>query len=73
MILRMREVQMFDHGEVVTLPTGETGRVVYPASGPPVEFFDPLESPFVLRAVNVLMDSGEVRRYLASELTPLAG
>ncbi|TDN92176.1 hypothetical protein [Microbacterium sp. BK668] len=66
----MREVQMFGHGEVVKLPTGETARVVYPASGPPVDFFDPLTDPFVLRAVNVLMDDGEVRRYLASELVP---
>lgn len=67
----MREVQMFDHGEVVTLPTGEKARVVYPASEAPVEFFDPIDSPFVLRAVHVLMDTGELRRYLASELTPL--
>ena len=70
MILAMREVQMFDHGEAVTLPTGEMGRVLYSTTSP-VEFYDPIDSPFVLRVINVLMPNGEVRRYLASELIPL--
>ncbi|WP_243076237.1 hypothetical protein [Microbacterium sp. SS28] len=67
----MQEVQMFDHGELVELPGGETGTVLYPTTSPPVEFFDPIEGPFILRAVFVLVESGEVRRYIASALTPL--
>ena len=62
---------MFDHGETVTLPTGQTARVLYPASEPPVQFYDPLDDDFVVRVVTVLMDDGEVRQYLASEIMPL--
>ncbi|WP_345801334.1 hypothetical protein AAIB33_18035 [Microbacterium sp. AZCO] len=65
----MRSVPMFDHGEVVTTSTGEVGRVIVPTSGPPVEFFDPLDDEFILRVVHVEFPSGEVRRYLASSLT----
>ena len=63
---------MFDHGERVTLADGTVGRVLYPVSTTPVEFFDPLEGPFVLRGVRVLLETGEVRMYLASSLTPVA-
>ena len=67
----MREVQMFDHGERVTLPDGRTGRILYPVSTSPVEFFDPIDDPFVKRVVRVLMPDGEVLSFLASELTSL--
>ncbi|MFH8252316.1 hypothetical protein ACH3VR_18265 [Microbacterium sp. B2969] len=69
----MRSVPMFDHAEKVTTSTGEEGRVIHPTSGPPVEFFDPLEGVFIERVVNVAFPSGEVRRFLASSLTTVDG
>ena len=62
---------MFDHGEIVELPDGNTATILYPTTSPPVDFFDSLDGPFILRVVTVLMSTGEVRRYLASELKPL--
>ena len=69
-ILAMREVQMFDHGDAVMSQHLIWSRPRR-STDAPVEFYDPIDSPFVLRVINVLMPNGEVRRYLASELIPL--
>lgn len=66
----MQSVPLYMHGEHVITPDGSPGRVIVPMIGPPVEFFDSLDDDVVLRLVTVILESGEVRRYLATALRP---
>ncbi|MFE7845813.1 hypothetical protein ACFUTX_11555 [Microbacterium sp. NPDC057407] len=68
----MQSVPLYEHGERVLTPEGTPGRVIVPMVGPPVEFFDALDDDTIVRVVTVALESGEVRRYLATAIRPAA-